>query len=243
MTIDLVTTLKIIEREGEALIAAAQANPAATVRACPGWTTTDLAIHTTDVHRRVAHWCANRFQNPERGPDSEPADPAEPWEWCRDGLRLVVAALADIGAEEPVWSWTDRRNGGFHHRRMLHETVVHRWDAQDAGGTTSPIDADVATDGIDEILAVGMRYRGDGSRVEYPEGAVILERTDGIDRKRISAMDHTLVVARNGDAGHSADAIVLGTAEDLLLWIWGRDGQATVSGDIDVAEAWAAVAP
>ena len=150
MTLDLDTTLRMIKREGEALIASAEDAPEARVRACPEWTTTDLAIHATGVHRRVAHWCTIRATKPERWPDHEPSDPAAPWAWCREGLDIVVDALAAIDPNDSVWSWTDQRNGGFYHRRMLHETVVHRWDAQDASSTPSPIDADVATDGIDD---------------------------------------------------------------------------------------------
>ncbi|MDG2029253.1 MAG: maleylpyruvate isomerase family mycothiol-dependent enzyme [Acidimicrobiales bacterium] len=243
MTLDLTTTLQHIERNGEALIAAAEANPTAMVRACTEWNATELAIHTTGVHRRVAHWCTGRLQKPERWPDHEPADLNAPWQWCRDGLDLVIAALQDIGPEESVWTWTDRKNGGFYHRRMLQETAVHRWDAQDAAGTPSPIEAEVATDGINELCDVGLRFRGDGSAIDYPKGDVLLERTDGTDRWRIRAMDGTLLIAQNGDAGTSADATVQGHAEDLLLWFWGRGGQVTISGNTDVAEAWAAMAP
>jgi uncharacterized protein (TIGR03083 family) len=243
MTLDLETSLHMIRRDGEALISTAERFPDAHVRACPGWNNTDLAIHTTGVHRRVAHWTANRLAKPERWPDHDPTDPAAPWDWCRAGLDLVLGALADIGPDESVWSWTDRRNGGFYHRRMLHETVVHRWDAEDAAGISSHIDAEVAADGINEVLDVGIRYRGDGSSIEYPEGSVLLERTDGTDRWRVLAMDGTLIVARNGDAGTSADATAQGNAEDLLLYLWGRSRQVTISGDTDVAEAWAAVAP
>lgn len=243
MTLDLDTTLQMIQREGEALIAAAQTHATAQVRACPEWNATELAIHTAGVHRRVAHWCAGRLQQPERWPDHAPADLTAPWDWCRAGLDLVVGALRDIGPEESVWTWTDRKNGGFYHRRMLHETVVHRWDAQDAAGTPSPIDAEVATDGVNELMDVGMRYRGDGSPLDYPEGDVLLERTDGTDRWRLRAMDGTLLVGRNGDAGTSADATVQGLAEDLLLWLWGRRGHVTISGEDDIAAAWSAVAP
>jgi len=243
MTLDLATTLQMIRRDGERLIATAQAHPDAAVRACPGWSNTDLAIHTTGVHRRVAHWTANRLQKPERWPDHEPADLAAPWDWCRAGLDLVLDTLADIGPDEPVWSWTDRRNGGFYHRRMLQETVVHRWDSEDAAGISSHIDAEVATDGVNELFDVGMRFRGDGSAIDYPEGDVLLERTDGTDRWRIRAMDGTLLIAHNGDAGTSANAMVQGHAEDLLLYLWGRGGHVTIVGETDVAEAWAGVAP
>ncbi len=243
MSLDLDTTLRIIQRDGDALITAAESNPAALVRACPGWVTTDLAIHTTGVHRRVAHWCANRLAEPARWPDHEPTDASAPWDWCREGLRLIVAALAEIGPDDSVWSWTDQRNGGFYHRRMLHETVIHHWDAQDAIGTPGHIDAEIATDGVNELMDVGLRYRGDGSSIEYPDGDVLLERTDGTDRWRLRAMDGTLLVARNGDAGTSANATVQGHAEELLLYLWGRRGHVTVVGDTDVAEAWARVAP
>jgi len=243
MTLDLATTLQMIRRDGETLITSAENSPGAAVRACPGWTNTDLAVHTTGVHRRVAHWTANRLQKPERWPDHEPTDAASPWAWCRDGLDLVLAALEDIGPDESVWSWTDRRNGGFYHRRILQETAVHRWDAEDAAGISSHIDAEVATDGINELFEVGMRFRGDGGAIDYPEGDVLLERTDGTDRWRLRAMDGTLLIAHNGDAGTSANATVQGHAEDLLLYLWGRGGQATIVGDTEVAEAWAAVAP
>ncbi len=244
MTPDLPTTLTLIEREGRLLFDTCESSPAAPVRACPDWTNTDLAIHVTGVHRRVAHWCANRLAKPERWPDHAPADPAAPWAWCRAGLDRLMLALRDIGPDEAVWSWSDRKNGGFYHRRMLHETVVHRWDAQDASGTAAHIDADVACDGIDEICEVGLRFRGDGSPVDYPDGSVLLERTDGAERWRLRAMDGTLLVARGMDAGEQADAIVQGPAEELLLYLWGRAAPTLpVQGDGDVADAWSRVAP
>ncbi|MEZ5165740.1 MAG: maleylpyruvate isomerase family mycothiol-dependent enzyme [Acidimicrobiales bacterium] len=243
MTPDLPATLRTIERDGELLIATCEANPQAAIRHCPGWTATDLALHTTGVHRRVAHWCAERVSEPCRWPDHEPADPSTPGEWCREGLRLVTAALAGIGPDEPVWSWTDRRNGGFYHRRMLHETVLHRWDAQDAVGVSGHIDADIAHDGIDEVIDVGLRYRGDGSPIDYPDGDVVLEQAGSRSRWRLRAVDGTLLVARDADAGAAAAATVHGTAEDLLLYLWGRSGHVTVTGDVEVATAWSAVAP
>ena len=244
MTLRLGETLQLTEREGRRLFDTCEAAPQATVPGCPGWTTTDLAIHTTGVHRRVAHWVANRLAEPARWPDGEPPDPAAPWAWCREGLELVLDALRGIGPDDPVWSWTDRKNGGFYHRRMLHETVMHRWDAESASGTPSHIDADVATDGIDEVLAVGLRFRGNGAPVDYPEGSVLLERTDGADRWRLSAMDGILVVARDRDAGDQADAVLQGPAEELLLYLWGRaEPTLPIQGDDRVAAAWSSVAP
>ena len=97
---------------------------------------------------------------------------------------------------------------------------------------------------LHEIVDVGLRFRGDGSSVDYPEGSVLLERTDGADRWRLSAMDHTLVVARGRDAGDQADTIVQGPAEELFLFLWGRGAPTlAIKGDTDVADAWSRVAP
>lgn len=241
---DLESSLSITERDGRALIAACESSPAALVASCPGWTTTDLAIHTAGVHRRVAHWCTIRAAEPVRWPDHEPADPTEPWAWCREALDLVLAALRDIGPAEAVWSWTDRRNGGFYHRRMLHETVMHRWDAQAATGTSAHIETAVAADGIDEITEVGMRYRGDGSTVEYPDGNLLLVANDGPGRWLLRSIDGTLLVGRDGDAGNRADATMEGPTEGLLLHLWGRPtGPVAITGDPDVATAWSHVGP
>jgi len=241
---DLATALAATGSEGRRLLDACEASPDALVAACPGWTNLDLAIHTTSVYRRVAHWCTIRATKPERWPDHKPSDPLAPWDWCRDGLDLVLAALGDIGAEEAVWSWSDRRDGGFYHRRMVHESVVHRWDAESAAGSPGSIDSEIAADGVDEITAVGLRFRGDGTPIEYPDGDVLLIRTDGAQRWRLRAMDGTLQVARGADAGASAAATVAGTAEDLLLYMWNRATVGVnVSGDESVAEKWGRVAP
>ena len=241
---DLDHTLTLIEREGRALLRACTARPDAAVTACPGWTTTELAVHTASVHRRVAHWCHIRAAEPVRWPDHEPDDPAAPWVWCAEALDLVLAALRDIGPAEPVWSWTDRRNGGFYHRRMLHETVVHRWDAEAATGTPAHIEPSIAADGIDEITEVGMRYRSGGEPVDYPVAHLLLVQNDGPGRWLLRSVDGTLLVGRNGDAGSRADATIEGPAEDLLLHLWGRPtGPVSITGDPDVAAAWARLAP
>ncbi len=241
---DLATALAAIEAQGRRLLDACEASPDASVAACPGWTNTDLAIHTASVYRRVAHWCSVRATKPERWPDHEPADPTVPWAWCREALELVLAALGDIGADEPVWSWTDRRDGGFYHRRMVHESVVHRWDAEASTGMPGSIDPEIAADGVDEVIDVGLRFRSTNSPIEYPEGDVLLIRSDGTQRWRLRAIDGVLQVAKGADAGVSAAAVVAGPAEDLLLYMWGRSmSGVNIAGDKSVAEAWSRVAP
>jgi uncharacterized protein (TIGR03083 family) len=243
MTPDVTATLAHVAADGRRIIDLADANPDAAVPACPGWNLTDLTIHTSGIHHMIAFWVVNRVSQMEPWPNKAPSDPVDPFAWCREGLDALLVSLKAADPHDAVWSWTDRRNAGFYQRRMMHENAIHRWDAESAIGTPGPINADVATDGIDEVLAVGMRFRGNGSPIEYPEGSILLARTDGTDRWLIRSLDGTLQVARNADAGDSADATVTGHAEDLLLHLWGRPTAAVVGGDTDVAAAWSQVAP
>src|SRR5919198_6201120 len=42
---------------------------------------------------------------------------------------------------------------------MAHETLVRRTDVESAFGPVGPIDRDVATDGVDEVLTAWLGYR------------------------------------------------------------------------------------
>ena len=78
---------------------------------------------------------------------------------CIEEFERRSVALADaldgLPTDFPIWNWfgIDPPIPGFYHRRMAQEVAVHRWDAQAAAGATTPIDAALAADGIDEVLA------------------------------------------------------------------------------------------
>lgn len=238
------TLIAATDREGRALLEAVKSDPDAVVTHCPGWTTTDLLAHTGRVHRFVTRVVVNRAtERPAGEPTDTPPEGWEPWDWYEEGLAALMEALRGADPTETMWSWSDRREAGFYHRRMAHETTIHRYDAEAATGTPAHIDAQLAADGVDEVLAVGMRYQMAGA-IEYPESSVLLVRTDGAERWHIRAVDGTLLIARNGDAGNRADATVTGPAEDLFLYLWGRPAPAiTIVGDRDAASAWSTVAP
>lgn len=242
LTETLVTTAA---REGRALLRAVRSAPDAAIQACPGWNATRLLGHVGGVHRFVTRAVAGRSPTrPEPQSSDKPPTGAEPWDWYEEGLAALVDALGRCDPSQPAWSWTDRRDAGFYQRRMAHENTVHRYDAEAATGTPATIDSDIAADGVGEILAVGMRFRSNGTAVDYPESSILLRRTDGADRWFIRAVDGTLLVAHNGDAGNRADATLTGPAEDLYLHLWGRPAPAlSVSGDSEAAAAWSAVAP
>ena len=51
-----------------------------------------------------------------------------------------------------MWAWGSDQHARFWPRRMLHETTVHRADAELAGGTDPSVDDAVGIDGVDELL-------------------------------------------------------------------------------------------
>lgn len=239
------TLLDTTAREGRALLAAVRSDPEAEIEACPGWDTTRLLGHVGGVHRFATRVVVNRaVERPEGEPTDRPPANTEPWDWYAEGLAALIEALRKVEPTTKMWSWCDRRDAGFYQRRMAHETTVHRFDAEAAVGAPAHIDSQFATDGVNEVLAVGMRYRSGGPAPEYPDSSMLMVRSDGSERWLVRAVDGTLLIAHNGDAGHRADATVAGPAEDLYLHLWGRRAPTlTISGDADAAAAWGAVAP
>lgn len=77
--------------------------------------------------------------------------------------RAYAGLLAEFAAhvpDDPAGSWyTPDQTVGFWIRRMAQETVIHRIDAElGAGRPVAPVAADLAVDGIDELLRVFLAY-------------------------------------------------------------------------------------
>ena len=122
-------------------------------------------------------------------------------------LHRLAADLARLAPDEPAWTWWEPdQTAGFWQRRMALETAVHRADVESAVGPVTPIDADLALDGIDELLHVMLADAG----IEDVPGPVV-----GAGSVRVDI------------AGTSVSA----GASDLLLWLWGR----TPAGPVEVS--------
>jgi uncharacterized protein (TIGR03083 family) len=220
---------------------------------CPEWTLRQLVTHVGRAHRWAGEITRTRSDVPipfREVPDGKlPADRAEQCAWLRAGAARLVDAVREAGSDL-VWTFTGPAPAGFWIRRMTHETLVHRADAQLAAGAEPEpaIDAEVAADAIDEWLMLLTRGRGNvGEPAKaLPAGASLhVHATDeGLDGRGEWLIRHDaggLAV----EPGHGkGDAALAGPAVSLLLVLLRRrpvsDPAVTVHGDSTVVDGWLA---
>lgn len=208
--------IAIIEREGTALAAAARRDPNAAIPSCPGWDMGELLRHCGTAHR----WATNGLRSTSTGrPGFDDVPPDAGVEWFEEGLAGLLAALHDADPTEPAWTFDPGdRTKGFWYRRQAHETAVHRADAELAVGDDPSVDAELAVDGIDELLVVFAPRIVKQAGIE-PGGTVHVHTTDVDGEWLLSFGDSTVDVER----GHAkGDAAVRGPAGHVYLWLWGR---------------------
>ncbi|MBI5087952.1 MAG: maleylpyruvate isomerase family mycothiol-dependent enzyme [Actinobacteria bacterium] len=236
---DRLSYLAALERDGEAFAdSCAAAGLDAPVASCPGWSVADLVWHLAEVHWFWTTVVREQLTSPSSY--EEPARPAdgELLASYRSGLVETVRVLTEADPDTVVWTWTPDHTAGWVVRRMAHETAVHRWDADQASRRDMPIEAELASDGIDEFLHYFMGHAKDG--VPAVGGSVHIHCTD-------VAGEWT---ARPNEAGgfditreHAkGDCAIRGSASDILLALWRRqplDGLDVV-GDADVAARFVA---
>jgi uncharacterized protein (TIGR03083 family) len=215
----------------------------APVRACPGWDVAALAGHLGLVHRGVTVAAATGSEPDAGAVPPAPQDASELADWVEQGAAALVDTLGSVDPAGPVWHpFPVARTTAVWPRRQAQETVVHRWDAQDAVGATTPIPTWLAVDGVEEYLDVMLPRMLQRGKVRLPSrrGVVVFELPDG--RRRSATVEGDVLVTGPADAAavDAADATVAGSAEDLLLVLWGRRDveQLELHGDEVLARAW-----
>jgi uncharacterized protein (TIGR03083 family) len=227
-----------VRGEGEGIIAAARLGLEPPVTTCPGWDVGRLVRHVSRVYTTAEFVVGQRItQEPAEFPAVADGDPIEVLGSLLDDL---VTALRDCDPDTAVWNWstTAEPTAAFWARRMAHESSVHRFDAQIAHEMPQPIDAELAADGLDELIDVlspriYARAGGGG-----PTGTVALSSSDdgswclGLEPDSVQRLD---VVSQ-------PDASASGTSSTLLLAAYGRAPwpSLTVEGDVDLLEGWSA---
>lgn len=235
--------LDVLESESDLLLAAAGAVPLDTpVSHCGDWTMADLLGHQAFVWGFAT---ANVAAGGEKTPPAtaKPDDESKMIEWAASVRATMLETLRAADPDAPAWSFAAPfQTAGFWQRRMMAETIVHRWDAEQGAGISNPIAPEFATECIDEYTEVGLRFSSGRPNREYPANSIHLHCTDTAGEWIIVGTDGPdFTVTREHAKG---DAAVRGTAEALLLWIWGRpSADVEILGDEAVATVWRELAP
>lgn len=217
------------------------------VPACPGWDFGRLVLHLGDVYNWAGTIVEGRLQE---SPADLPRRPKgiNPPDWTADRLPRLLAALGDCPDDALMWNFGPERPSpvAFWCRRQLHETAIHRADAEVVAGVpVSPLKPDLAADNVTEVFTIfGLTDVTDvetgspapaSSHATHP-ASVHLHATD------VAGAEWTFDTAgRTLTRRHAkGDVAIRGTAWALARWSWGRpvDGEIEVFGDLAAAEAW-----
>jgi uncharacterized protein (TIGR03083 family) len=242
--------LTALRSDGAALrIAAAEPGALAlVVPSCPEWRVGDLLRHVGSVYRYVrSHAGRGVTERPEQGvhvDDGTPsADDPAILPWFSAELAQLDAFLDALDPDLSAWNWAPQATvAGFWHRRMAHETAVHRWDAQLAIGLPEPIEAKLAGDTVAEVLdswipAGRRRLRAEAyGLVQLVAGDLGAEWYARLRGTGIALLDTDTLL---DDDEHPARAAASGTASDLGLALWGRIAFDVLetAGDLTLLEA------
>jgi uncharacterized protein (TIGR03083 family) len=226
--------LAVLRREGDAFADSIAQALNAPVASCEPWVGTDLLWHMIEVHYSWKFIAHTHLMNPaDYVPRLKSADDDLLAEY-RTGLNDLIDVLSSLDSARSCWTWAGVQDIAWVIRRMAHETVVHAWDAHVSAGISSDIEAELASDGIDEFVHVMVK-----SNVREEEGplrgSVHIHCTD-VDGEWLIIPTETsdVVVTREHAKG---DCAIRGSASQLLLGLWRRIPMSSleVIGNADVA--------
>jgi uncharacterized protein (TIGR03083 family) len=206
----------------------------AAVPSCPGWTVADLTRHVGAVYLHKIQ-CMREGAEPDPWPPQELAD-EEPLALLDRAYAGLLEEFAAHRPEDPAGSWyTPDQTVGFWIRRMAQETVIHRIDGElGTGQPVAPVPADLAVDGIDELLKVFVAYSVDTWGDYFSEilagspGRTYTVRTDGAAWRARTGPG--LFVVEDGAGDDTTDVTVSGPPMAVLRWLWNREGPGEPSG-------------
>ncbi|MGH8990140.1 MAG: maleylpyruvate isomerase family mycothiol-dependent enzyme [Acidimicrobiia bacterium] len=211
------------------------------VPTCPEWSVTNLVEHFSGVHRWVTMLFELRAQSmPNRDEVPHPPEGTDWLDWFEAGVAPLLAHLEQAGPDLSIWNWQvgGPADSSYWPRRMAHEAVIHRADAEAAAGVASVVEPpDLAADGIDEFLGfVELRRRHDPESVSV-EGTFHFHTTDTEGEWLVEITPEAVSVRRE----HAkAPVAVRGPAGALELFLYNRgpaDGL-EILGEAALMDAW-----
>ena len=212
------------------------------VPACPDWDVADLAYHLGWVLDRFTQIAGERMTEKDQVREvtsiARPDDDADLPDWFRQRVAAMDDVLAGLDPEEPVWNFTRApHDGAWVLRRMHHEAAVHRHDLEEVGGGgTTPIDDDVAADGVAELMGA---LSSAGSRWEGERTATLQVTEDTTGRTWRLRLEPGQRPAPDDATEGAADVVIHGAGQALLLALWRRRplDTVTMTGDEVLAGA------
>ena len=202
----------------------------AAVPTCGDWRLLDLVHHLGGIHR----WARTAVVHGREGseePVDPPSDRAAVVRWFTAGCSALQDALRSAGPDAPCWTFgPEPHRAGFWFRRQAHETTVHAYDAELSRGEPAAIPADLALDGVDEVVTMFLPRQIRLGRTVVPAVRIGLATGDGARWE----------IAGEGAAGTAA-AVVAGPPEAVYLLLWRRigldDARLAVDGDRAAVES------
>lgn len=156
--------LASIESEGRRLERTVRQHPDGPVPQYPGWTLSDLASHVASIHARTVLIC--KEQPKERVSAPRLPEGLDPVDWYAETLEDLLATLRDADPATPVWGFGPDPTIGFWESRMVVETGVHRWDADQATGREERLTDHVARRGLEEFPVMWLPFLGEVQTLE-----------------------------------------------------------------------------
>jgi uncharacterized protein (TIGR03083 family) len=210
----------------------------------------DLLWHLAEVQWFWGTIVRERLQSADDlVPPTRPDTHAGLVEFFEAQSQQLHDALAAAEPEEPVYMWAPDKTVGYVARRQAHEALIHRLDAELTVGEVSPLDAALASDGVEEALGVmfggcppwgTFTPSGLQANVETTDTGLVvpvaLGRFTGTDPSTTTAYDEDDISITAADPGITPRVTVRGMAEDLDAWLWHRRDatRLEIVGDEDV---------
>jgi uncharacterized protein (TIGR03083 family) len=228
------------------------ADPAHPVPTCPAWTLAQLTEHVGLGHRWAAVIIERRATKPVPNDQADdlqvPERADERSRWLVAGAHRLGDAVRQAGPDTHVWTWADEQTAGFWLRRITHDTLVHRLDAELAVGRPVTLAPDMAADGISDLLDLFStlprtddvpalaQLRGHGQTLHF-------HATDPGLAAAGEWLAHRAPSGVEWEHRHAAaDATLRGPALDLLLVLSRRAALGTsrleASGDPELLAHW-----
>ncbi|WP_207841542.1 maleylpyruvate isomerase family mycothiol-dependent enzyme [Williamsia soli] len=224
------------------------ADHGAPVPTCPEWTIQQLFRHIGRGDRWAAQIVAEKAdgpRDPRQVPDGKPpSDIDGAIEWYHGGVRTLLDAVAATGPDTPVWTFVGPRPAAWWIRRRLHETTVHRADAELAAGGEYTLSPELSADCISEWFEIFAAEPAGRRTPPLDDGYTLhlhaAEKDLGSAGEWFIRRDGDGLVVEHSHA--KATTAVRGRAVDLLLALTRRrptdDAGVEIIGDRSVWDTW-----